>query len=147
VPLDFHRLGRLRKVKNNMKQADLARAAGVTQTHVSMCESGEEVPSVELLEKFAVALDCTPDFLLHWSFLGVDEDDDAFRAAVSSMAFDAFAERINVGTDQKDRCRKVLRHPIAPLTADGWAILSEQIDLAIGLPPSGDLRLVHGGGI
>jgi transcriptional regulator with XRE-family HTH domain len=142
MPLDTSRLSRLRKLKNNMKQTDLARAAGVTQTHISECEAGKE-PSVAVLEKIADALDCTTDFLLHRSFLNVDDDDDTFRAAASQMAFDVFAIRINVDADQKERCRRVLTHSAAPVTADGWAVLSEQIQLAIG-PTNGGLQVLRG---
>src|SRR2546422_3594609 len=144
MPLDTQRLSRLRKVKG-MKQGELARLAGVTQTHISECEGGKE-PSVAFLEKLADSLDCTTDFLLGRSSPEADLDEEAFRAAVSGMAFDAFARRINVGSEQKDRCRKVLRHSAAPLTADAWVILSEQIDLAIGGPSNGALQLLRGGG-
>lgn len=144
MPLDGSRLARLRKVKLNMKQADLARMVGVTQTHISELEAGKE-PSVPLLESLADFLDCTTEFLLRRSFKNVDEDDDAFRAAVSEMACDAFTERMKVDGEQKLRCRRVLGHRAAPVTADGWAILSEQIARAIGTPPTGDLRLAKGG--
>ena len=143
MPLDGRRMARLRKLKGNLKQADLARAVGATQTHVSDCEGGKE-PSVQLLEKIADAMDCTTDFLLHRSFVGVDDDEELFRAAVSRMAFDVFASD-KLTDEQRDRCRKVIRHRAAPLTADDWRILSEQIDLAIGQTNGGSaLHVVHG---
>ena len=142
MPFSAPRFNRLMALKN-VTQTQLADTADMAQSQVSDCKKGI-CRTTDLTEAIAKALDCTPDFLLGWSFPGVDDDDALFRAAVASMAFDAFAKR-DIGADQKDRCRKVLRHALAPLTADGWATLSEQIDLAIGSPPSGDLRLVRDG--
>jgi transcriptional regulator with XRE-family HTH domain len=144
MPFDLQRFKRLRQIKN-IKQQGLAGLAGVAQSQISECERGTG-PTVELLERLATALDCTTDFLLSRSFVGTDSDDSSFRAAVSRMAFDVFAARLNVGIEQKERCRRVLAHSATPLTADCWAILSEQIDLAIGPTNGGTaLHVLRGG--
>jgi transcriptional regulator with XRE-family HTH domain len=144
MPFDLQRFKRLRESKN-IKQKALAGLAGVAQSQISECERGTG-PTVELLDRLATALDCTTDFLLGRSFVGVDADDHSFLAAVSRMAFDVFAARMKVGNEQKERCRRVLAHSAAPLTADGWATLSAQIDLAIGPTNGGTaLHVLRGG--
>jgi transcriptional regulator with XRE-family HTH domain len=141
MPFHLQRFKRLRSIKS-VRQMTLADLAQVAQSQISDCERGIG-PTLDLLEKLATALDCTTDFLLGRTFVGVDNDDEAFREAVCRMAFDAFAERLNVPVDHKDRCRRVLQHHTAPITADAWAVLSEQIEMAIG-PGNGDLRMVRG---
>jgi transcriptional regulator with XRE-family HTH domain len=131
VPFDPERLRRVRELKK-LKQTDLAKGVGATQTRISECEK-DGLPSLELLEKFANALDCTTDFLLGRVFVG--ESADALGSVVSQLAFDVFAARLSTSKTQRDRCRRVLSHRAAPLTADGWAVLAEQIELAVG-PPS-----------
>ncbi|SRR6266511_4089134 len=146
MPLEPNRLKRLRHIKG-LNQRDVASAGGLTQSQVSECEKGAAA-TVEVLEKLANGLDCTTDFLLGRSFVGVDADEGAFKAAVSSMAYDVFAVRLTISNDQRNRCRRVLVHHAAPLTANHWAILSEQIDLALG-PTNGatTLHVIDGGRI
>jgi transcriptional regulator with XRE-family HTH domain len=144
MPWDFTRFVRLRKLKN-IKQTDLARFAGVSQTRLSECEAGED-PSVPVLEKFADMLDCTTEFLLHRSFPDADESDARFREAASRMAFDVFDALPDVKDDHKTRCRRVIGHVAAPITSNGWVILAEQIELAIGTNGGTPLRILRGGG-
>src|SRR5688572_15746078 len=130
MPFSGDRFNRLLDLKG-ITQQEVAAAAEIAQSQVSDCKKGI-CRTTELTEKLARTLDCTPDFLLGWSFAGVDDDEDAFRAAVSRMAFDAFNARIDIAVEYKDRCRRVLIHKAAPITAEGWAILAEQVKLAIG---------------
>jgi transcriptional regulator with XRE-family HTH domain len=143
MPWNAARFVRIRKLKL-VKQTELASSADVTQTRISECQAGQD-PSLALLEKLADKLECTTDFLLNRTFHGADESDDSFREAVSLMAFDVFARRESTKDEQRHRCRRVLGHRSAPVTADGWATLAEQIDLAVS--PTGDdrrLRAVNG---
>src|SRR5579871_1673973 len=121
MPFSSNRFNRIVDLKG-IKQLDLGKKAGIAQSQVSECKAGI-CRTNETTEKLARALDCTPDFLLGWSFPGCEDDDEKFRAAVSHMAYDAFATR-DFPDDQKERCRKVLNHRAAPITADGWQILS-----------------------
>lgn len=143
MPFSGDRFNRLVEVKD-IKQQDLADRAEIAQSQVSDCRKGV-CRTNELTEKLAKALDCTPDFLLCWSYPGVDDDAGQFRAAVSQMSFDVFVSREKTTTKQKERCRKVLSHGSAPVTADGWVILAEQIDLAFGDPPAAPLFVVKRG--
>lgn len=145
MPWDAARFVRLRKLKQ-IKQTELATFAGVTQTRISECQAGQE-PSVSVLEKFADRLECTTEFLLHRSFRRAEESDELFRAAASRMAFEVFTARSTLRDEERERCRRVVGHFAAPLTADGWAILAEQIGLAIGPTKGGgaELRSIHGG--
>ena len=138
MPFSASRFNRLMDLKG-VKQQQLAGLADVAQSQVSDCKKGV-CRTNELTESLAHALDCTPDFLLGWSFPGVDDDDALFRSAVSRMAYDVFAARINVSLEQKEQCGRVLAHNLSPLTADAWAILAEQIKLAIG-PTNGGAAL------
>ena len=142
---DAPRFVRLRKLKG-IRQTDLARFARVSQTRLSECEAGQD-PSVPVLEKFADMLECTTDFLLRRSFPTADDSEELFRASASRMAFDVYDRRRNVNDDDRMRCRRVVDHFAAPITADGWAILAEQIKLAIGPMNDGSgLRLVRDAG-
>jgi hypothetical protein len=142
VPLDQQRLKSLRGIKG-LKQSELR---GLTQFQVTECER-KGTDSILLLEKFALALDCTPDFLLGRGFETFDfKNPDDVKVVASRLAFDAFAERPNTPDHQRERCRRVVGHRSAPLTADGWIILAEQIDLAFGPTDGGaTLRSIEGG--
>jgi transcriptional regulator with XRE-family HTH domain len=142
MPFSAPRFNRVVALKG-LTQPQLAQDAKVSQSQISESTKGV-CRSNELTEKLARALNCTPDFLLGWSFHGVDDDDTLFRAAVSRMAYDVFAARIDVGADLKIRCRRVLEHPEAPITAVAWKTLSEQIEMA-GSPSNGELRIHRGG--
>ena len=144
MPFDPQLLKRLRIAKG-WTQSDLAKASGLKQPQVSECESGAVAPPVDVIEKLAQGLDCTPDFLLGWVRVTVADDDD-LKSLASQMAYEAFARRLTTTHDQKARCSKVVGHRAAPLTADLWAILAEQLDLAFG-PPNGGKKLhaINGG--
>lgn len=47
---------KLIRVRRGLLQAQLARQAGVSVSHLSLVERGERTPSVEVLEKLAAAL-------------------------------------------------------------------------------------------
>jgi transcriptional regulator with XRE-family HTH domain len=139
MPFNLDRLKRLREIKQ-LNQKSLAAAAGVTQSQISDCERGIG-PGIELLEKLATALDCTTDFLLGRSY-DVD-DNDQMRDAVSRMAFDVFCRRPGLSSLEMERCRRVLGHSSAPVTAHAWVILSQHIELALGPSPTGtSMRVV-----
>ena len=144
MPWDAVRFARLRKLKG-VTQADLGRLAGISQTRMSECEAGQD-PTVPVLEKFADTLECTTEFLLHRTFKNAETSDQLFRAAVSRMAFDVFDALPNIHDDHKTRCRRVVGHIAAPITAGGWVILAEQIELAIGPTGGGGLHVVRSSG-
>ena len=104
MPWDATRFIRLRKLKG-IKQTELARFAGVTQTRISECEAGDD-PSVPVLEKLADKLECTTDFLLRRSFPSAEQSEDLFRDAASRMAFDMFEAR-NVDMQERQTQEQV----------------------------------------
>jgi DNA-binding XRE family transcriptional regulator len=55
---------RAQRKRLGIQQGELARAAGVSQTTMSLIESGRERPSLDLLERLAKALGTTPGRLL-----------------------------------------------------------------------------------
>lgn len=144
MPFSASRFNRLLALKE-ITQQQLADAVHVAQSQISDCRKGI-CRTNELTERIAQALDCTPDFLLGWSFKEIGDDEPLFRSAVAQMAYAAFAARINLSVEKRDWCRRVLHHTKAPLTADAWAILAEQIELAVNPTPPGDLRIVRGSG-
>ena len=44
------------RIKNNLKQAELAEKVGIATKHQSCIETGKNYPSAELVEKYAVVL-------------------------------------------------------------------------------------------
>ncbi len=56
------RIAYLRKQKG-MSQLDLALESGVNRNYISDLENGRRNPSVDILEKIALALDITLEFL------------------------------------------------------------------------------------
>lgn len=52
------------RVKQNLSQAELAEALGVTQGAVSQWETGLTMPTLPMLAKIAEVLHCTTDALL-----------------------------------------------------------------------------------
>lgn len=135
MPFEPKRLAGLRDLRH-WKQTDLAKVSGLSQTRISAVESGT-APKVEQLEALANALDCTTDFLLGRSY-----KDESLRVAASEMAFGVFVERLSTPGDQRARCRRVLGHIAAPVTAEGWTHLAEQIERAMGPTGGGSLQMV-----
>ena len=114
MPFSRARFNRLMDLKG-ITQQDLAEKAGIAQSQVSDCKKGI-CRTTELTEKIARALDCTPDFLLNWSFRGVDDDSDGFRVGGRPpTALDVFEARITTGVEQKERCRRVVGHLHSPV--------------------------------
>ena len=54
---------RERRRLKKMKQADLAEAAGINRSHLSLIESGEHRPTEDTIGKIAAALETTPENL------------------------------------------------------------------------------------
>lgn len=60
------------RVKKGVKQYEAAKKAGITQTYLSQIESGQKVPSIEVLEKMAKFYK-TPIAIMLW--FSIDEKD------------------------------------------------------------------------
>ena len=132
MPFDRSRLKALREIKG-LKQEQLP---GLSQNQVYRCEK-YATDSIKLLEKLVDALDCPEGFLLGRTYPDLDlSNPEEVRRVASRMAFDVFADRRKTASHQRQRCFGVLGHNAAPLTADAWEILAQQIDLAV--PPDGD---------
>jgi len=134
MAFDAARLRALREVKG-LSQDKLANTAGVSQSIIAKAEKGRSVRS-DVLDKLAGALDCTMDYLYG---RGGEYPDPSTAAA--HMAFDVFAVRANVTDEQRERCRRALKHPDAPKTADAWHSLAEMMELGIGPASSASARL------
>ena len=135
MPVNTQQLRQLRDLKR-LNQGDLY---GLKQSQVSDCERRGTNNSYTV-EKLADALDCTTDFLLGRTLV-----DLPLEEAASLMAFDVFVNKLTTTKSQRQRCRRVLGHKSAPVTADGWSWLAEQIELAV--PPEDEsrtLRAVNG---
>jgi len=81
----------------------------------------------DILERLALALDSTTDYLFGRGL----EDVDASVAA-ARMSFDVFARDPKFTDEQRERCRRVLPHQDAPKTAQAWRSFAEMLDLAVG---------------
>ncbi len=120
------RLRGLRETKG-FSQEKLADIASLSQSVIPKIERGKSVPSGDVLEKLACALDCTMDYLY-----GRGDEYADLATAAAYMAFDVFARDGDVTNEQRERCRRTLRHPDAPRTAKAWRSLAEMIELIIG---------------
>lgn len=54
--MDYSKAIRLARARRGQQQRDLAKAAGLDPSYVSLLESGRRTPSPEVIEKLAVAL-------------------------------------------------------------------------------------------
>jgi transcriptional regulator with XRE-family HTH domain len=132
--LDGARVKALRELKGIWSQQALADRVGVPQPHICDLERGK-VRNIEVFLKVADELDCTTDFLFRRGPFADAENPEAFRAAASQMSFAVFASAIDVSLVQRERCQRVLAHPAAPVTANGWKSLAEMVELAVGPTP------------
>ena len=135
MPFEPGRLKALRDAKGFSQEA-LAERAGVHQSVITRSEQGKSEPRGSALDKLASALDCTLDYLY-----GRSHSDKDASAAAAYMAFEVFCKSENVSQEQRIRCGRVIDHPNAPKTADGWRSLSDLIELAVGPTPSGTANL------
>lgn len=60
---------RIKELRTGKKltQSDLAAAVGLTYIQIGRYETGKSAPSAEVLQKLAIALDTTTDFLMNGS--------------------------------------------------------------------------------
>ena len=141
MPFDRSRLKALREIKG-LNQDQLP---GLSQNQVYRCEK-YGTDSIKLLEKLVDALDCPEGFLLGRTYPDLDlANQKEMRRVASRMAYDVFADQRETVAHQRQRCYSVIGHGAAPLSADAWMALAEQIDLAV--PPESDgqrLRVVNG---
>jgi transcriptional regulator with XRE-family HTH domain len=134
------RLSDLRKAKG-LERGELAELSKVSGSQVTKHENGD-ASSIEIILKFADALDCTLDYLYERGEQYESPSDAAIR-----MSFDVFSRDAACSNERRERCRHVLRHEEPPRTAHAWKVLAEQIELAIGPTGNGGhLRILRSGG-
>lgn len=54
------------RLLKNMKQSDLAEKADISRVAIGNYERNERTPTVDVLEKIAIALDVDPNYLMDW---------------------------------------------------------------------------------
>lgn len=125
MPFRPDRLKSLREAKQ-LSQEQLAKLAGLSHSVITKSENGKTSPGSDVLDKLAVALDCSIDYL-H----GRGYENQPPPAAAAHMAFDVFVkEEMNI--ELREKCRRALGHPDAPKTARAWRSFAEMINLAMG---------------
>lgn len=70
--MDIGKAIKLLLQKRNMSQKDLAQAAGLSETTISLILTKKSRPRTDTLEAIAKVLDVSPEMLL---FLGLNKDD------------------------------------------------------------------------
>lgn len=131
--LDGSRIKALRELKGLWTQKDLGDRVGVSQSHIWDLENGK-LRNQAVFLRIADELECTTDFLFRRGPFKNAARPSALREAASRMAFDVFSAGVNVAKEDRERCSRVLGHPSAPITADGWKALAEMIALAMRGP-------------
>jgi len=126
MPFRPSRLRALREAKK-WSQEELSKESGLSQSVIAKSEKGKNLPGSDALDKLAQALDCTIDYFHE---RGLEYENPAVAAA--HMAFDVFVQQQVLTDEQRERCRRALRHQDAPKTAQGWCSFSEMLSLAIG---------------
>jgi transcriptional regulator with XRE-family HTH domain len=122
VPFRPDRLKSLREVKG-LSQEQLGNRAGLSHPVITKSENGKNLPRAEALDKLAQALDCTMDYL-H----GRGQPYENTAIAAAHMAFDVFLAQRILSEEQREMCRRVLRHRDAPKTAEAWHSFAEMLD-------------------
>jgi transcriptional regulator with XRE-family HTH domain len=146
MDFDGARLKALRELKGIHSQQALADLVGLPpgkQPYICDLEKGR-IRNQDLFLKVADALDCETDFLYaRGRFKNIDlrEGSIQLREAASEMAFVFFVER-EIDERWRIRCRRVRGHKAAPITADAWCDLAEQMDLACGTNGGSHLKAV-----
>jgi transcriptional regulator with XRE-family HTH domain len=144
VPFIPDRLRRLREAKG-WKQLELEERSGVDHSQITRYERGKGKPSADTVERLAVALDATTDYLY-----GRGPEYDSGRAAACHMSFDVFNRDGKDDVRTRERCRRVLDDApdVAPTTSEQWHVLATSIEAVFrGEPQSTerlDLRVVRG---
>lgn len=136
--LDGARLKALRELKGLRTQQALADIVCVPQSHICDLEKGK-LRNAGVFVRVADELDCTTDFLLRRGPFKHADQPSELRDAASRMAFDVFSSNLDISQQRRELCRRVIGHRAAPLTADAWVDLSEQIEMAVG-PGEGGVK-------
>ena len=78
------------RLKKNMAQGDVAKAAGLTQSYLCLIEKGQRTLDLEIIERLAKALKCKPYELLplEWQPETVSEADLKILKSIKSYATD-----------------------------------------------------------
>jgi transcriptional regulator with XRE-family HTH domain len=126
VPFRPDRLRALREAKG-LSQEQLGEKAGLSHSLIAKSENGKNLPRSDALDKLAQALDCTMDYL-H----GRGHEYESAPVAAAHMALDVVVAQGALTDEQCKGCRRALRHPDAPKTAQVWRSFAEMLNLAVG---------------
>jgi transcriptional regulator with XRE-family HTH domain len=141
MPFNPDRVKTLREIKGFSQEA-LASRAGLSQSAITRVEKGTTAnPAGDVLEKIAIGLDCTMDYLYD---RGPAYGSDGMAAA--KMALDVFAREKSTSDQDRVRCLRAASHLDAPKTAALWRSFAEMVDMALGpLPTSTNLVVLKEG--
>jgi transcriptional regulator with XRE-family HTH domain len=130
MPFQGDLIRRIREAKG-WTQSELAERSGVACGRISKYEAGKETARSENLERLIESLDVTSDLILG---LEAIEPTAGLERVVSEQALRALGRRQKRGPRKLGRLRRVLDHPHAPRTAEGWRHLVEMFALFQGRP-------------
>ena len=89
-----YRIKKLRK-ERLLSQAELGKMIGVSKVSISGYESGNRVPSMEILEKIIDIFDISADYILGREIDAVCEDDETQKVYLSSQDINIIKELKN----------------------------------------------------
>lgn len=119
------RLESLRKEKG-LERQELALLVGCSLSQVTKHENGQ-AESIQVIVKCATALDCELDYLYERGTTYANVTDAAVR-----MSFGFFSRDLRCTDVHRERGARLLNHPSAPRTAQGWRELMDLVDTALG---------------
>ena len=93
---DIGRRIRTVRLQRKMTQEQLAEATGVGTTHISHVETGNSIPSVQLLVDIINTLDCSADDLL---CIEIKKSRPVYNTWISDLLSDCSSDEVKLITD------------------------------------------------
>jgi transcriptional regulator with XRE-family HTH domain len=83
----------INKLRGDLSQEEFAKKIGISRQTLGLYESGDRIPDIEVILKFAKALNVTTDYLLGRAECSAPEDEEISKATgLSEKAIMALAE-------------------------------------------------------
>ena len=103
---------------------ELADLAGISPSELTNIERGKRSPGFDMIEKLAVALEVTLDYLA-----GKEDADTEIRKALGRQSLRIFRRRARLTPKEERFVETVVETESAPVTIEGWDDLVKNVGL------------------